>query len=224
MGGPLFWAPVHPWEGKIMTRFVRLWIASITLVLFANVAAAVPIILQLDSSTTVGGALPVLQDFTPTLPLIGSGDIDFGTGTGTLTLPNYSITLDTGFSGPDGIDDALITTTNWSQTITSIDGSGNITSTGGGSVSCQFLGGIGGLICPSVSTVVAGWPAADGVSLTSSAIIDTVAQTIIVIDNSNSQAGTITQQFSYSIVPEPGTALLMGGGLIGLAMRRRTRA
>ena len=58
----------------------------------------------------------------------------------------------------------------------------------------------------------------------SSAIIDELAQTITVIDNSSEPAGTITQYYSYTIVPEPGTAVLMGGGLIAMALRRRERS
>jgi hypothetical protein len=52
-------------------------------------------------------------------------------------------------------------------------------------------------------------------------VIDSGAQTITVIDNSNAAAGTITQFYSYTIVPEPSTGLLLLSGLVGIAVRRR---
>jgi len=56
--------------------------------------------------------------------------------------------------------------------------------------------------------------------------VDTGSQTIAVVDNSDDAfTGTVTQFFSYTIVPEPGTALLVGAGLIVLAsIGRRRRA
>jgi len=99
--------------------------------LFAASASAVPINLQLNSITTVGGSFPTDTTYTPGLPILGSGDIDFGAGTGTLTLSDYSSVLDV---QQDLILDAQIDVTGWMQTITSIDGSGNITSTGSGAV------------------------------------------------------------------------------------------
>lgn len=185
--------------------------------LSTGAASAVPIIFQLDSVTAVGAAFPSSQTYTPGLPLVGSGDIDFGAGTGFVTLPDYSIVIDVSLDG----DDAQIDVTNWMQTITSIDGSGNIVSVGSGSSICTVLGGIGAFVCPGIAPTIPGWPPADGPSLVSSAVIDTGLQTITVIDNSLPAGGEITSVYSYTIVPEPSTALLVMGGLIALGGVRR---
>lgn len=201
---------------------IRLWKwipVSILMTMLAGAASAVPINLLFESSTTVGGQFPTLQEYTPDLPIPGTGDIDFATGTGYLSLIDHSIVLDV---GANFVPDAQLDITGWSQTITSIDGAGNITSTGGGSIACTDLGGLGGFVCAATPTTVAGWPAANG-GLPSSAVIDEIAQTITVVDNSNQQAGTITTLYSYTVVPEPGTALLMGLGLIGMTLRRNRR-
>jgi len=199
----------------------RLALATIASMMSAGLASAAPVTFSLDSVTATGGTLPTIQTYVPALPLSGSGNIDFGLGTGTLSLPDYSIILDV--SG-DLVLDAQLDITGWTQTITAIDVLGNITSVGGGLVACTNLGGLGGFVCPGVLPTVAGWPPADG-GTPSSAVIDTLAQTITVIDTSaDGTAGTITQNYSYSIVPEPGTALLLGGGLVGfgvLGKRRR---
>lgn len=205
-------------------KWLRLWVPLCILFMMtlAGTASAVAIDLVLHSSETVGASFPGTSTYTPSLPIAGSGDIDFGAGTGSLSLPNYSIVLDI---APNPEDDAQINVTAWSQTITSIDGSGNITSTGGGFVSCTVLGGIGGFICPGVPSTVNDWPPPGGGS---SAVLTELLPThglITVIDASGQAAGNgvTTQIFSYTVVPEPGTALLMGGGLIALAMRRHRR-
>jgi hypothetical protein len=206
----------------MMKLLRRLALATTAAMMCAGLASAAPITFSLDNVTAVGGAFPTSQTYLPALPLTGSGNIDFGLGTGTLGLPDYSVILDVGM---DAVLDAQLDITGWTQTITSIDGLGNITSTGGGSVACTNLGGFGGLVCGSTPPTVAGWPPASGGS-PSSAVIDTLAQTITVIDTSaDGTAGTITQSYSYSIVPEPGTAWLVGAGLVGFGtIGRRRRA
>ncbi len=187
------------------------------LVLVAGVASATPVVFQLDDVTIVGGSFPTSQTYSPPFPIVGSGNLDPGAGTGFLTLPDYSIVIDVNLDGPD----AQLDVSNWSQTITSIDGAGNITSTGGGTTTCTDLGGFGSFICPTVPPNIAGWPPADRASALSSAVLDETLQTITVIDNSSAAAGTVTQFYSYTIVPEPGTVLLLAGGLVGLGLGRR---
>ena len=201
-----------------MTFLRRLLLASSLSVLFVGIASAEPIVFQLDNITAVGGILTVDQIYDPALPLVGSGDIDFVGGTGTLSLPNYTVTIDV---GADGLPDALLDITGWTQTITSIDGAGNIVSTGSGSVVCSIVPGSawGGFVCPGVSPTVLGWPPAGA----SSAVLDDVAQTITVADASQaSTAGTLTQFFSYT-VPEPSSALTISAALftLGVVARRR---
>jgi len=202
-----------------MTFLRRLLLASALSMLFVGIASAEPIDFQLDRIDAVGGLLIVEQIYDPPLPLAGSGDIDFGTGTGTLSLPNYSVTIDV---SADGSPDALLDITGWTQTITSIDGQGNIVSTGSGSVVCTIVPGsaYGGFVCPGVSPTVLGWPPA---GTGSSAILDDVAQTITITDASAaSTAGTLTQEFSYT-VPEPSSGLTISAALftLGLVARRR---
>ncbi len=197
----------------------QLILTSIMSVSFSGTAAAVPILFQLDNVTVIGATNASTQTYVPGFPITGSGDINFGLGTGWLSLSDHSIIIDLAFTGP-GVD-AQIDISDWGQTISSIDVSGNITSTGSGTYSCPYPVGI----CEVGPPANTGWAPADGAS-PSSAVIDTSLRTITVVDNSNDgYAGTFTQYYSYTITPEPGTALLLGGGLIALgAIGRRRRA
>jgi hypothetical protein len=199
-----------------MKLALRLLVTASLSVMLTGAASALPVSFRLLDVTTVGAAFPSTQTYVPGFPIVGSGDIDFGAGTGTLTLPDYSVVIDLDLSGAG--DDFRLDISGWSQTITSIF-SGNVTSVGGGTTTCVVLGGIGGSVCPTIPTTVAGWPPADG-TLASSAILDEVAQTITIIDNSNANAGTVTSVYGYNAVPEPSTALLLLGGL-GVMARRR---
>lgn len=174
----------------------QLVLAGAVSVAFSGATLAEPITFQLDDVITAGGVFPTIQTYVPAFPLIGSGDIDFETGTGVLELPDYQIFLDVNDDG----DDARLDVTNWQQTVTGIDELGNITTTGSGSVVCTPVGGIGDLVCGTAPDI-ASWPPPNG-DLQSSAVIDLDAGTIIVVDNSVSAAGTITQFYSFT-VPEP---------------------
>ena len=188
----------------------------------AGVASAIAVQFQLDNVTQSGGSNPSSQSYTPNFPIVGSGDIDFATGLGTVSLPNYSVVIDV---NTNSVDDVQLDIAGWSQTITAVDGSNNITSTGSGTVTCTVLGGIGSFVCPTIATSVVGWPPADGSLLLSSAVIDLLAQTIVITDNSSdSLAGTITQYFSYGVIPEPGTGILVGSALLGLGLNGRRRS
>lgn len=202
-----------------LARLLGLAAALFTMSSGAATAVVEPIAFFLDGVSIVGGAFPTSQTYTPGFSLVGSGSIDTATGLGTVTLPNYSIFIDINLDG----DDVRLDIDNWSQTITAVDGSGNVTSTGGGTTSCTVLGGLGGFVCPTVLPTVAGWPPADGASLTSSAVIDLGLRKLVVTDNSNAAGGTITQFYAWSVVPEPNTALLLGSSLAGLGMLNRRR-
>lgn len=79
-------------------------------------------------------------------------------------------------------------------------------------------------LCNVGPPAVTGWAPADGTS-PSSAVIDTFLQTITVVDNSDDvSTGTVTYSYSYTIVPEPSTALLLAGGLLTLGALGRRRA
>jgi hypothetical protein len=203
---------------QIMTSLRTLLFTSLLSLCFSAAASAVPITLQLDSVVITGAATPSSQTYVPGLPLVGSGSLDFGLGTGSLSLPDHSILIDATFNGPG--TDAQMDVSSWFQTITAIDGSGNITSAGGATYDCPFPIGFCNLAPPPNT----GWAPADGGS-PSSAVIDTGLQTITVVDNSDDAAtGSVTYSFSYTLVPEPGTGLLTGFGLAVLALLRRRRA
>ncbi|MDH3228066.1 MAG: PEP-CTERM sorting domain-containing protein [Thermoleophilia bacterium] len=202
-----------------MKPVIQLMLTSLLSLSFSGTASAVPINFQLDNVTVVGAALASTQTYVPGFPITGSGDIDFGLGTGWLSLSDHSIIIDIVATGP-GVD-AQIDVSGWGQTISAIDGLGNITSTGSGAYSCPYPPAA----CDVGPPVNAGWPPADGGS-PSSAVIDIGLQTITVIDNSDDAfTGTVTQFYSYTIVPEPGTAWLVSGGLFAFGrISRRRRA
>ncbi len=187
--------------------------------IFSGAALAEPIVFQLDNVVTEGGLFLTVQTYVPEFPLIGSGDVDFAAGTGVVNLPDYQIFIDINDDGAD----ARLDVTNWQQTITGIDGVGNVTSIGSGSVVCTIVGGIGELVCPSVAPTVLGWPPQSG-DLPSSAVINPGAETITVVDNSVSAAGTISQFFSYN-APEPAGAAgpALGVAVLAWLKHRRNR-
>ncbi len=207
-----------------MKRIRRIVFTAALSLMFAGAASAVPIELTLQSVDSTGGIMPSVTTYDPVLPIVdATSSIDFATGTGILNLPDYSttITLDGG-TGTARIDIA-----NWRQTITSINIAGHIQSIGSGSSTCTDLGGLGSAVCALVATTVAGWPPPNSGSNISSAVINPGAGTITVVDKSMfDMGGTITMNFTYepiATIPEPSTALLLGGGLAGLGMAGRRR-
>jgi hypothetical protein len=204
-------------------KLIRLLMFACALsLMFAETGSAVEVIFQLDGQSSVGAQFPSEDTYTPPFPIIGSGDIDFDLGTGYVTLQDHSFVINLDATAPE--DDVRINITGWTQTISSIDASGNLTTIGSGATECIVLGGIGSLVCPDVPDGIDGWPPADGTALLSSAVIDTEEQTITVINNSVAIAGTITQDYSYEIVPEPSSSLLMSGSIVCLcAIARRRR-
>jgi hypothetical protein len=205
----------------IMKSLRRLALGALLLATFrGGTASATPITLTLDSISIVGSAVPVVQTTTPGTPF-GVGDIDFGLGTGWLTMANYTTHINATTNVP--VIDADLDIAGWTQTISSIDGSGNITSLGAGSVTCTSFNFIGNFVCDAAPPAVAGWPPPDGVSLGSSAILDEGLMQIVVVDNSNASAGTVTTKYGYAIVPEPSTGMLTALGLVAFSVVSRRR-
>ena len=215
----------HPITASVFRRLTmkllgHLTLTSILSVMFAGIASATPIpaFFSLDSIVVTGAAFPVTQTISPGPPVVGGGSIDVALGTGTVNLPVFTVTVDV-FS--DLILDAAITTTGWSQALAFSPGGGAgipVTSVGAGMQTCMVLGAFGGAVCGAFSPTVAGWPPVPG-----SALIDTVAQTIVIADGPNPTVGTITTSYSWSVVPEPGTALLLGLGLAGVGVVGRSK-
>jgi hypothetical protein len=207
-----------------MKQFRSTFLAGVLLSLLAAPTARATIVdtidLELVSINAVGGTLIVFITYDPPLPIPGTGLLNDPLTKGDLEIDDYSSFID--LSG-DG-DDVELEIADWGQKITAIDGLGNITSTGRGTVNCIVVGGIGGLICGTVDPDVGGWPPADGSLGTSSAVIDDGAQTIVVVDNSNVQAGTITSTYTYTIVPEPAAGAQLLAGLCGIIVMARHRA
>ena len=137
----------------------RLAIAAVALsILASSTASATPIIFRLLNIEAIGAAFDSVQTYTPSLWLVGSGNLDVGAGTGNFTLPDFVVEIDV---LDDAVLDATVTTINWTQTVTSIVGTA-ITTTGGGTSSCVDEGGLGAFVCPTVSPTVLGWAPVGG--------------------------------------------------------------
>ncbi len=208
-------------------KLARSLMLTATMLFAAGTASAVPVTFTFESAEIFDAGFTVQQTFTPSLPLVGSGDVDEAAGTYDLTLPDFSITLDIVISPNDG-DDARLDTTGWGQVGTFAAGvGGDLTSSSAtGNTTCTVLGGIGGLVCADFPAPVDPWPPTgdSGPTLGApSATIDILTNTIVVISDYDANGGQVRSIYSYE-VPEPGTILLVGAGLCGLLLAGRRRA
>jgi hypothetical protein len=210
-------------------KLVRLLaLTSIVSVMFAGIASALPVNFQLTTVNVADGAAPTTQTYIPPLPVLGGGTIDEALGTYNLTLNDFSIAID--ILGEGSSPDATISTSGWSQTGTFAGGlGGTVTSSSTtGAVGCVANDPVwGGLICGSAPSTVAPWPPTGGVPGdpfgVAGAVIDINANTITVTEPFDALAGQIQLVYDYTVIPEPGTLLLLGGGLAGIGVVGRKR-
>jgi hypothetical protein len=205
--------------GRNMTMQALILVSAL---LIAGHAAAEPVDLAVIDAYGEGGVLKSSQTYTPAIPFEGEGNIDFENGTGTLTLPPYSIDIDLSI---DGTVEARLDIDGWKQMITSIDEFGNVESDGSGTLQCTNLGGLGSAVCGAVDPNIGGWPPEDGVQneevVESSAVYDSEEGTITIIDNSQITLGGTN--YLIFAVPEPSTAALSLASLFAILALRRAR-
>jgi hypothetical protein len=207
-----------------MLTLTRPALAAALALLWAGVASAIPVTFTLESSTMFDAMFASSSTFTPALPFSGGGDVDEALGTFTFTLPDFVTDVDVFATGPGS--DGVITTTGWSQTGTFAGGVGGaVTSIATGSSNC-----VGGLVCGGTwPQPVPAWPptGASGPTLGAPSASISLADgpgydgTITVVNGFDSAGGQNQSIYRYSLVPEPGTVLLLAMGLTGLAATGR---
>jgi hypothetical protein len=187
-------------------KCVRVLLVGVLVMLLAGAAAAAEVSFQLVTSETFDAQFPSIMTWNPELPMVGTGDVDEAAGTYSLSLPDFTVTIDV-FS--DHAPDVDVTTTNWSQTGTFAGGVGGAISgsSATGTVVCVVHGGRGSAVCPDISPDVPTWPptGATGTTLGApSASIDIEANTITVVHGFDASGGQVQNSFIYGPpIPPP---------------------
>jgi hypothetical protein len=213
-----------------MMRFTQMIVISAATMLWVGAASAE--LFYYVGTAQSGGAASSSTTFTPHLPIKGSGTVNEGAGTYTLTLPTFDIHIDVGNDGPD----ATLTTTGFGQTGTFAAGVGGAMTTpplgATGSSTCADDGGaFGPLICTPFPQDVLAWPptGASGDFGAPGANIDISTNTIIVTEPFDAGGGQIQNYYRYAVnlptLSEWGTMalglMLLLGGMIPIMISQR---